>query len=192
VGQDRQRIDGAPRGMGLDSVELVMEFEDTFEVSIPDEDATQLLTPQSVIDYVYARVGVVRDEVCLEQRAFHRLRRASAIAFGIPQRSIRPSTRWEEILPKRRRRRAWKELHQATDIPYWPRLTLTGKFPEEVATVHGTATHLAMKRPAALLRPEEGCTRRDIERGVRRSVEEFTGASDFGLDDRFTTDLGID
>jgi len=36
----------------LDTVELVMEFEDEFEISIPDEDAEKIQTVGQAIDYV--------------------------------------------------------------------------------------------------------------------------------------------
>ena len=43
--------------MGLDSVELVMEFEDFFEIRIPNEDAEKLQTVGDVTDYVHARLA---------------------------------------------------------------------------------------------------------------------------------------
>jgi acyl carrier protein len=36
----------------LDTVELVMEFEDEFEISIPDEDAEKIQTVGNAIDYI--------------------------------------------------------------------------------------------------------------------------------------------
>ncbi|MHC4636014.1 MAG: acyl carrier protein [Planctomycetota bacterium] len=36
----------------LDTVELVMEFEDEFDVSIPDEDAEKIQTVGAAIDYI--------------------------------------------------------------------------------------------------------------------------------------------
>ncbi|MHA6160477.1 acyl carrier protein [Pseudomonas sichuanensis] len=39
----------------LDSVELIMELEEAFEIEIPDEDAEKLTTVQAVIDYIAER-----------------------------------------------------------------------------------------------------------------------------------------
>ena len=39
----------------LDTVELVMEFEDEFEISIPDEDAEKIQTVGAAIDYITAK-----------------------------------------------------------------------------------------------------------------------------------------
>ena len=36
----------------LDVVELVMEFEDEFEISIPDEDAEQIQTVGAAVTYI--------------------------------------------------------------------------------------------------------------------------------------------
>jgi acyl carrier protein len=36
----------------LDTVELVMAFEEAFEIEIPDEDAEKIRTVQDVIDYI--------------------------------------------------------------------------------------------------------------------------------------------
>ena len=39
----------------LDTVELVMEFEDEFEISIPDEDAEQIQTVGAAIEYIKSK-----------------------------------------------------------------------------------------------------------------------------------------
>jgi acyl carrier protein len=38
----------------LDIVELVMTFEEAFEIEIPDEDAEKILTVKDAIDYIEA------------------------------------------------------------------------------------------------------------------------------------------
>ncbi len=41
----------------LDLVELVMSFENDFNITIPDEDSSVITTVQSAIDYVTAKLG---------------------------------------------------------------------------------------------------------------------------------------
>ena len=41
----------------LDTVELVMEFEDEFEMSIPDEEAEKIQTVGQAIDYIKAHTS---------------------------------------------------------------------------------------------------------------------------------------
>ena len=38
----------------LDTVELVMEFEDEFDMSIPDEEAEKIQTVGAAIDYIFS------------------------------------------------------------------------------------------------------------------------------------------
>ena len=40
----------------LDQVELIMAFEDAFDVEIPDEDAEKLKTVKDAIDYLQTKV----------------------------------------------------------------------------------------------------------------------------------------
>ena len=41
----------------LDTVELVMEFEDEFDMSIPDEEAEKIQTVGQAIDYILVHQG---------------------------------------------------------------------------------------------------------------------------------------
>jgi len=41
----------------LDTVELVMEFEDEFETSIPDEEAEKIQTVGQAIDFIKGNMG---------------------------------------------------------------------------------------------------------------------------------------
>ena len=40
----------------LDTVELIMEFEKEFGISIPDEDATELMTVGKIVEYIEAKL----------------------------------------------------------------------------------------------------------------------------------------
>ncbi|MBC8044493.1 MAG: acyl carrier protein [Rhizobacter sp.] len=39
----------------LDTVELIMEFENKFQIQIPDEDAERIATIKDAIDYIVAK-----------------------------------------------------------------------------------------------------------------------------------------
>lgn len=48
------------KDLGIDSLdyaELVMEFEQTFDIRIPDDDAQHLTTISAAIEYVYKKVN---------------------------------------------------------------------------------------------------------------------------------------
>ena len=46
----------------LDTVELVMEFEDEFDMSIPDEEAEKIQTVGAAIDYISQEVKTLDQE----------------------------------------------------------------------------------------------------------------------------------
>ena len=45
----------------LDTVELVMEFEDEFEMSIPDEEAEKIQTVGQAIDFIAQHIGKAKE-----------------------------------------------------------------------------------------------------------------------------------
>ena len=62
LGVDESQVDGAAsfvEDLGADSldiVELVMAFEEAFEIDIPDEDAEKIITVKDAIDYIQSHV----------------------------------------------------------------------------------------------------------------------------------------
>ncbi len=44
--------------MGLDTVELVLNFESTFQIFIPDSEAEKMMTPRHVIDFILSQLEV--------------------------------------------------------------------------------------------------------------------------------------
>ena len=53
VGTDAHFVDDLGAD-SLDTVELVMKFEEDFDIEIPDEDAEKIQTVQDAIDYIKA------------------------------------------------------------------------------------------------------------------------------------------
>lgn len=60
--------------MGLDTVELVMAFEEEFGIHIEDADAAEMTTPGHVADYVINRVRLNKDAPCHSQVGFYKIR----------------------------------------------------------------------------------------------------------------------
>jgi acyl carrier protein len=63
LGVDESQVDNTAsfvEDLGADSldiVELVMAFEEAFEIEIPDEDAEKITTVKEAIDYIEARTS---------------------------------------------------------------------------------------------------------------------------------------
>ncbi len=97
--------------MGLAGVELVMEFEDEFDVTIVDEVAGSLQTIGDVARFVTWQMRSKWPKVsCPTGKTFYEIRRMLLERLPVKQREIRPSTRLDDLIPRRLRRRILKSL----------------------------------------------------------------------------------
>lgn len=174
--------------MGLDGVEFVMAVEEAFQIAISDSDSERMVTPRNVVDYILDRLGGSEDRMCMEQRAFYKLRSATMRVFGVARSEVTPDTNWNNILPARLRRHNWKLLQEATGIAPWPSLKFWGRYP---ATVGATARYLSNYAPAALM-GDAAWSRNQVEDAVRRLMHEQLGIQEFEWDDEFVRDFGVD
>ena len=55
---DFSSISGGYLGLDLDTLELIMAFEEEFDIDIPDEDSENIKTVQQAVDYIYKKVAV--------------------------------------------------------------------------------------------------------------------------------------
>ena len=78
--------------MRLDTVEIVMCWEESLGISVPDRDAEHLVTPAKAVEYLAGLVGAKdnRSFPCLGQRAFHRVRKCLTRINEIPREHISP------------------------------------------------------------------------------------------------------
>jgi len=103
--------------MGLDAVEILMEVEESFGITIPEERAGNVRT----VGDLYAIVldltkDITRDNhVCVTASTFRSLRRY-LIPYVTNARSIRPSQTIEDSLPLRGRQRLWARLGHEMDL----------------------------------------------------------------------------
>ena len=101
--------------MGLDSVELVLQVEDTFGISIPDEEAEHCLTVGGLYNIVIGKLRPA-EEGCLSNSAFYKLRKAMIDEFNYPRKEIRPNALLHDFFPKENRRNAWKSLQKRINL----------------------------------------------------------------------------
>ncbi len=128
--------------MGLDTVEMVMEFEDEFGISIPDAEAEQLQTVGQTVDYI---VKVLRgqmigndpeDWVCVSARRFYQVRRGLQESFGVARSRVRPRVAIAELIPPGEARGRWKSFTKEHGLPRPPfSLFTTGRFPRPKTTL---------------------------------------------------------
>jgi hypothetical protein len=105
--------------MGLDTVELVMEVEEEFGITIPDEDAEKISTVGQLYAYVLERLSFFATTPCLSGALFYRLRRVLIRLHHVDRSGVRPAARIDELVGLADRRRVWAEFRRVTalDIP---------------------------------------------------------------------------
>jgi acyl carrier protein len=94
--------------MGLDTVELVMEVEQTFAITIDDHDASEILTVGDLYRYVLKELEGEDSDVCLTAATFYRFRRALMEGLGVDRDRVRTSTPVEDLIPVEDRQENWQ------------------------------------------------------------------------------------
>jgi acyl carrier protein len=102
--------------MGLDSVELILAFEEEFGVDIPNEDAEQMVTVGDVYEWLKIRLASADPIACLTQRIFYKLRRALVENYSLQRRSITPDTRLTDLLTLDEVKEGWPFLQMFIDL----------------------------------------------------------------------------
>jgi hypothetical protein len=97
--------------MGLDTVELVMEIEEAFDISIPDERASKMLTVGDVYEFLLEKTAdsTLKSSICLTAVTFYDLRR-QLHSLGLSHSEIRPKTKLDRLIPLTGRRKYWQTL----------------------------------------------------------------------------------
>ena len=108
--------------MGLDTVELVIRFEEAFGIAIPDEDAANLTTPRHVKFYVLSRLTQGAHSTCMAQQAFYVLRREFVPLLGIPRSQFRPAVNLSSLIPIESRNEVWTRIGSRIGVAALPDL----------------------------------------------------------------------
>jgi hypothetical protein len=179
--------------MGLDSVELVIAFEEAFGISISDEAAASLRTPRDVTDLVMERVATRPADECLRQQTLFRLRRGFRLACTPFAAPFALDTRLRAIFDRRAWPRAWATIRREDHGRGWPeRAPFDGAVGFRRRTVMDLVNELALRDARAVREAGEPWTRELVALHVRRLVRKQVGAEFFADDDEFVNDLGID
>ncbi len=179
--------------MGLDTVELIMRLEDEFDISISDADASQLGSPEMLLEYLAKRIGALPGGHCRTLRAFHRLRRALlAVRPDLP-RNIPLDTPLEEITDKDRWLDLWTSVRLADGDHSWPMtLPWPSWWRDGPRTLRHLVLELAVSEGQHIGGGGEPWTREELSLRVRDIIRDQTGAPlDFDNRKSFR-DLGLD
>ena len=180
--------------MGLDSVEIVMGWEEALGVTITDAEAASIRTPGTAINLLCTKLGATNERrgACLSLRAFNRLRRGLVEGAGLSRNQITPKSKLRELLPDHESRSCWNAVQIASRLPKLPKLEwVFGMFVSR-STISDLVHSIICATPKALKSPDDQWTRQEIRTVVRAITSEISGAKDFSDKDDFIKDIGID
>ena len=96
--------------MGMEGVELVLSMEEAFDISISDEEAYKIITPKDAIELISKKVQIGNDSSCLNQAAFHRVRKILIDNFDIPRKEIKISSDLSKLISPKLQSEFWKNI----------------------------------------------------------------------------------
>lgn len=177
--------------MGLDIVELVMAWEETFDISIPDADAERLSTTRDVSGFVFeiVRSDAPEDTGCLAMRAFYRLRSAF-VAAGVPRNRVHPDAKVSALLPGRNRRVLVNKIRQDARLPPVGRMPFGLDF--TLGRVRDIVLDVVVGRHASLRLPGHGWSLTQVREVVRAVMNVQLALRRFSDDAEFGKDLKLD
>lgn len=174
--------------MGLDSVEIVIGWEETFGITIADAEAERLITPGDAIELIAGKLAALDQTwFCPTLRAFHRVRTGIRSAIDNRTKRIAPDNRIRDLHDDISSGQFWERFRAAAELPNFRR----PRFLFHRPTVCDLVDAVLNQSLKDLLRPGEPWTRPLIRFGVRHAIADITGSRDFHDTDRFVQDIGI-
>jgi hypothetical protein len=179
--------------MGLDTVELVMEIEDEFGISMPDADAALICSVGQLHAYVCQRLRPRSAPWCESARAFYHLRDVLTSRCDVPRAAVRPGARVAHLLGGPNRA-CWEGLAQ--DLGLKSFYSFGDRSPVRFPAVYTTVGDLVrrMTFPRAFGWPPGDAFAQDLWVRVRRIVSKQVGVreGEIGRGTRFIEDLHMD
>jgi hypothetical protein len=174
--------------MGLDAVEILMGWEQAFDITITDKEAETITTPRMAIDLITTKLEVKKNiiGVCPLMRAYHQVRKAFQTVLGLPRNQIKLDSKLRQLLPQQRYE-VWQQIRLYLGVP---------KLPGAGAlfiptTIRDLVDWLTAHYPSYFLNPEEHWTRPQIRTVVRSVIKDVVGTSDFTDDNDFVKEIGV-
>jgi len=110
--------------MGLEAVEIVIAVEEEFDITIEDDEASAVRTPNDLFNLIAEKVTNSARSGCRSQRAFGLVRRRVMEITGAPRSSVRPDCELEPLLAGGDIQAFWNSLNINLGDRALPRLDL--------------------------------------------------------------------
>ena len=180
--------------MGLDAVEIIMGWENAFDIKLSDAEVFELRTPKQAIDLIAGKVGAFDREpgVLLGLRAYHRFRQAFVTLLKVPRDQVRLESKLSILLPQAQRLTTWQTIFTKAGLPTAPKLVWGAGVIFWPFTIQDLVIWSIAYHPQSLVGAEERWTRPQVRAVVRVMITQILDLDKFNDDDDFVIDIGID
>lgn len=198
--------------MGLDSVELIIEVEKHFNISIPDKEAEKIYTVQDFADCVYTKVLLNATERCKSQLLFYKLRNHFTEKLGVSKELFLLETGINHLIPNQDLQTTWNNIQQdlQLELPALAERDIDPQIQKEVKflgfkvytrgepVTDGSVKDLVNWTMALnhkkLMDVKNLCSKKEIEWIIVGLVNKLLGipVNEIKMSHSFTDDLGID
>jgi hypothetical protein len=177
--------------MGLDAVELVLAWEETFGISISDGEAERMFTTRQVAERIFEKVRSTSPEDCgcLSMRAFFRLRKAFE-EESVSRGHVRPDAKVTSLLPSRQRRDILSAVCERAGFRPLKRLPFGLQF--TFGRVRDIVIDTVIGQHDVLRRQDHGWSLAQVREVVRAVMYAQLALRRFSDDAEFVKDLKID
>jgi hypothetical protein len=177
--------------MGLDAVEILMGWEQAFDITITDKEAEKITTPRMAIDLIISKLEVKENitDVCPLIRINYRVQHALQVVLSLQQNQIQPNSKLRHLLPQYQRSENWQKIRSYLGVPKLPKISTVSIFMP--ITVQDLVDWLTAHYPSYFLSPNERWTHQQIRTVVRAVVKDVVGTSDFTEDNDFIKEIGV-
>lgn len=104
--------------MGLDAVEIVMEIEDTFHISLEDGELQNTVTVQALSDLVQSKVHASDNSTCLNMVAFNIIRKAMIQVLKIERNNVHTWTKLSDLVDRGNAKDFWQKLSHSASLKF--------------------------------------------------------------------------
>ncbi len=179
--------------MGLDALELILGWEDAFDVKFTDEEVFTIRTPKMAIDLIADKVGASSDRigVCPTMRSYHCIRQALQSIVGLNRQQVRLDSKLRPLLPKNQRQEIWHQLRYQVGVPTFPSFGFGVGLLFPPVTVQNLVDWTVIRYPRHFVNPDEEWTRFHVRSVVRAVVRDALGVTDFRDESDFARELGV-
>ncbi|MBT3424699.1 MAG: hypothetical protein HOD63_13845 [Bacteroidetes bacterium] len=181
--------------MGLDSIQILVDIEECFDITIEDNEAERIRTVGELSDHVWSLVETKSEKVCFNQLIYFRLRKFVTSNSTISPMKFSPTLKISKIWDKKRRQEVWEDISKELELKI-PKFTGWFLANRDQVFANDTIQELSEKivvQNLDKLRSEFGLSRNNVNSIVISIIKDISGVDrkEIVPDATFTNDLGI-